>query len=592
MKTRNMKALAIFSFLLSALSLSAADKISNGYYRIQNAYTQRYLYLMDDKGSINYSAATADCSAIVPYKNLSRAIPDPASVMYIEQMSSGYCLRAQGTSTTSILKDYPLQLTAYKDGYRCWASYAGMTKYLADREDVLRYDEGAVGTMNASENVEQMKWYVIPIASDTENYFGIKPTFDVDGKHYASFYVSFPFKTVSSGMKVYMLVKQKGKKAVLSEIATDVIPAETPVLIECSSTEPADNKIEIQMGSFSLLDGNLMKGNYFRYGENYPDFFTHKNVTPYEASTDRIFGVTSEGKLGLITPTETYVPANTAYYRASSADIPSEINFVTDEAYEAKGDANSDGVVDMTDVEMVKNYAIGNVVSGIDAESADVNGDGMVNIADVIAMLKSVLGVSTAAETSNVMSVDSVKMNIGETKMVDVALDNTDQICGLQLTVDAPQGFTFSSDSCFTFCEDRFAYDSAKDNKIEYSYKLNDEGNSLTLLMYDNALVPFAGNSGSLFKLKVNAAESVAAGDYEFAVSNAYVASTEAVGYETPSFSFTVSVADASGIKSVTADGVASGSSIYNILGVKVGNDATKLTPGLYIVNGKKIIVK
>lgn len=76
--------LAIVAF--SALS-SLAELSGNGYYRLQNALTKRYTYLMDNKGSVDVATSSADVGALELYTGFLRASSDPATVFYLENHS-------------------------------------------------------------------------------------------------------------------------------------------------------------------------------------------------------------------------------------------------------------------------------------------------------------------------------------------------------------------------------------------------------------------------------------------------------------------------------------------------------------------------
>ena len=56
------------------------------------------------------------------------------------------------------------------------------------------------------------------------------------------------------------------------------------------------------------------------------------------------------------------------------------------------GDVNGDGVVTIADVTMLVNIILGKTTSGFDTRVADVNGDGVVTIADVTALVNIILG--------------------------------------------------------------------------------------------------------------------------------------------------------------------------------------------------------
>ena len=58
-----------------------------------------------------------------------------------------------------------------------------------------------------------------------------------------------------------------------------------------------------------------------------------------------------------------------------------------------KGDVNGDGYEDATDIEEVLKYIKGNPSDNFKIEDADVNGDGIVNIADIIMMVNIIIGI-------------------------------------------------------------------------------------------------------------------------------------------------------------------------------------------------------
>ena len=69
-----------------------------------------------------------------------------------------------------------------------------------------------------------------------------------------------------------------------------------------------------------------------------------------------------------------------------------------------KGDANNDGKVDETDINLIKAYIVGNVGdSAINKNNADVNGDGQINILDMSA----VLSISKNNQNTNVSQISN-----------------------------------------------------------------------------------------------------------------------------------------------------------------------------------------
>ena len=196
-------------------------------------------------------------------------------------------------------------------------------------------------SLGTTGNGAYRRWIVEPIDVASDNYFGIKPSITAGGKHYAPFYADFPFSFASTGMKAYYVSKIDGNIAVLKEVTTEVIPASTPLLIECSSTNQSDNRLNLLTGTYSLPAGNLLKGVYFC---NEFRNTSHDAITAFNAETMRVWNVNAEGKLVLndntanlhtsffTNDTQRYLNANQSYLPVS-AGTPSELEIMTEEDY-------------------------------------------------------------------------------------------------------------------------------------------------------------------------------------------------------------------------------------------------------------------
>ena len=62
-------------------------------------------------------------------------------------------------------------------------------------------------------------------------------------------------------------------------------------------------------------------------------------------------------------------------------------------AAETRGDANGDGTVNMKDVLLLRKHLAGIAVSGLDEQASDVNDDGAVNMKDVLSLRKYLAGI-------------------------------------------------------------------------------------------------------------------------------------------------------------------------------------------------------
>ena len=303
---------------------SLAEVNGDGYYRIQNYKTTRYVYVTDNKGRLDYATTTADMGAIELWLGFDKAACDPATVCYVKHITgSQYDVQAQGTGINEIISTY-VKLRKNGDGtYLAYGEKSGMTKYLGDGEkgDCDR------GVMSSETSGDYRKWWINPVNTD-DNYFGVKTDVSVGGKHYRAFYTEFPYSFASTGMKAYYISKVDNGMAVMKEI-TDGVPGETPVFIETTSDQPVNCKLNIGGVSGSNPSDNKLTGVYFNT-YNGP---AHTNRVAYNPNTMRVLGKTSDGKLGFITAVLDYIPANSSYLKVASGTA-AELKIVTEAEYE------------------------------------------------------------------------------------------------------------------------------------------------------------------------------------------------------------------------------------------------------------------
>ncbi len=329
------------SLFLFSLHTVAQTFTGDGYYRVQNYGTERFIYVTDNTGSYDMNRDHGDFGALQLWKDQSRTISDPASVIYIESQPGGqYDLKAQGIGIYDMVGRYVdvyyLTSGPFAGTYNVYASAAGISKYLCDME-TSALPQGTIGTKREA---PYRNWNVLAISSDSEdNYFGIKPNVTHGEKHYYPFFADFPFTLKSEGMKAYVIsvVDAELGMAVMKEI-TGVVPASTPVIIECSSTEATNNRLNLEMSAGTAPESNVLKGNFF-YHRYRPE--SKDALVAFDAQTMRMLGVTAEGKLGFVTESAslnthkgvTYLPANQAYLPVPET-AGAELTIVTEEEYE------------------------------------------------------------------------------------------------------------------------------------------------------------------------------------------------------------------------------------------------------------------
>lgn len=314
-----MKKILLLALAVVSALPSFAELNGNGYYRLQNALTKRYTYLMDNKGSVDVATSSADVGALELYTGFLRASSDPATVFYLENHSgSEYNVRAQGTDLYTFLEAY-LKLLKGKeyDGqvtYYAYASKSGLTKYIGD----IRSDNSnEKGYPSADAKGDTRLWYINPLTTADDNYFGVAPTVTAGGKYYYPMYAGFPYSAHSPGVRFYVVSKIAPEYgvAVLSEVK-GTVPASVPVIIECEHPLATDNRLAVgAYGSGDKIPSNCLKGVYF----DNPSTNRHHNQTPYDSQSMRSLAVV-DGKLMFVKGGYEFCPRNESYLSLPAGD--------------------------------------------------------------------------------------------------------------------------------------------------------------------------------------------------------------------------------------------------------------------------------
>lgn len=335
----------LFALLLGCSSLLASNaQISSGagYYRVMNAATSRYMTLCDNTSrGVDFTSCTADCGAMQTSKVMDRIYSDPGSVFYLDPAGGvSYNVVGQGTSLYDII-NYYIYISPVGSYYKIYQEQKGQRISLTDLDDAS-YDESYVATTGAMSN-----WAIVPI-NTTDNYIGVKPTVSAGGKHYAAVFAGYPY-TLGEGMKAYYINKvDEAMGAVVIKELSGTIPAKTPVLIECSSTDIKENQVSPVVSDAAAPSDNQAQGVYFSLGDRWS---AHYNSTEFDASKMRVLSLNSDGNLAATTSTEhlstvmvaakgsdgqhltiSAIPANSWYIPVSSS-APSELRILTEEQY-------------------------------------------------------------------------------------------------------------------------------------------------------------------------------------------------------------------------------------------------------------------
>lgn len=334
----------LFLLLLGCATMLGAQAQLNGagYYRVKNVTSGRYMSLSDNQSrGVDFNSCTADCGAMQTSKIMDNIYSDPGSIFYLDHISGvSYNVVGQGTSLHDII-NYYIYISPVGSYYKIYQEQKGQRITLSDFDDVEE-DESYVATTGG-----KTTWYITPL-NTTDNYIGVKPTISVGDKHYAAVFTGYPY-TLGAGMKAYYInkvIEEEG--VVIIKELTGTIPAKTPVLIECSSTDISKNQITPVLNSVAVPSDNVAKGVYFCLGDRWS---AHYNSTKFDPATMRVLSLNTYGNLAVSTSTQslktvmieprgadgkhltvTAIPANSWYIPVSSS-APSELKLVTAEQY-------------------------------------------------------------------------------------------------------------------------------------------------------------------------------------------------------------------------------------------------------------------
>lgn len=641
-----------------------AQSIADGYYRVQNFGSNRYAFLCADSGSIDFTNIVIDAGAIELWRDRDY-VSDPASIIYFKyegpktySVSSGsytvqqYNLLSQGTSVKEILNNNSISVAVKSDNNSHYYIYGAATKAGLYAEEFLddeiikgpsdpnhsRYPEYNRGYVGIDNSGNYQKWNCHPISATGDSYFGVKPQLQANGKHYQPFYAAFPFKAYSSGVKFYAVTKvdKAAGIAVISELQ-GAVPAAYPVIVETSSADPSNNRLELLANDSNNAPANALAGVYFNNEER-------NNRKAYNSSTMRLLSVNAQGKMVFAKASVSYLPANQAYLQVD-ADAPAELIVMTEEEYNSQSVPVSAITLNSTSqtLSIGDSFQLDATVSPSDATDASltwsssntavatVDANGLVTaVAEgttiITAKANDGSGVSASCNitvqkpvvlvTSVTLSETSATLLVGDTFQLEATVspeDATDS--SLTWTSSKPSVATVNANGLVTAVAEGTVTITAKANdasgksasctitvekaavlvgEIVLDQTLAEIEVGKTLQLTASVLPADADDATVTWSSSDETLATVSASGLVEALAVGEVVITATANDESGvSASCTITIKPDSGIEGVRVDSMGA-ADIYTLSGVKVrlaGETLEGLTPGLYIVGGNKVII-
>ena len=263
------------------------------------------------------------------------------------------------------------------------------------------------------------------------------------------------------------------------------------------------------------------------------------------------------------------------------------------------GDANSDGKVSLADVNSTVNYIAEKPSGSFCFAAADMNNNGIINVSDVNAIVNVLAEVKTPASakknflatanevtTNDKMYCSNITVAPGETATLPVNLENRGKYCSFQFDILLPKGITVDS-TVNQSGKVRYSASLVTSRCVDHSLTSNlIRGNRYRVIVFSLSNTDVEGANGPVVNIKLKAEKDAAEGDYTLKMERVVLATADEKEYYPADSESTVTVSANTGINSISID--PSSVKVYDLQGRKVN----KPTQGVYIVNGKKVVIK
>lgn len=191
------------------------------------------------------------------------------------------------------------------------------------------------------------KWILELVGEDNTNYFGVAPANKMkgkNGKYFTTLYTDFPMKVVDN-INAYIVESigttgaEKGY-AQCKKIASknDIIPAQTPIVLECETTASASNRLLPLANTTPAPTNNILKAVFFDEA---------KNTIETAGKTVRVFNINPKpavrNPLGFYRYSGTIIKGNRAFLLVDANVSGSKLD-----GYDMEEEGTADGIDEVT----------------------------------------------------------------------------------------------------------------------------------------------------------------------------------------------------------------------------------------------------
>ena len=262
------------------------------------------------------------------------------------------------------------------------------------------------------------------------------------------------------------------------------------------------------------------------------------------------------------------------------------------------GDSNGSGDITITDAVNTVDYLLQQRTERFYMKAGDVNKDDQITIADVTGTVDIVLERTTVNRAASLdgnenaqgrLYMNDMRMTAGRQNTIELKVENADNFIAFQCDVYLPEGMTVARNDNGRLMVG--LADGITSHHVVSANMLNNGALRVVVMSPQNESIKLLENG--IINLTVETDEDMSDNCMVDIRDIRFVRNIGNSEYLAPDTSATVTFGDVTGIDGIQTDGEAF--DVYNLRGQKVRANVTNfngLQKGVYIVNGKKVMVK
>lgn len=256
------------------------------------------------------------------------------------------------------------------------------------------------------------------------------------------------------------------------------------------------------------------------------------------------------------------------------------------------GDVNADGDVDVADVVAIAKYILGNRSDMFVEAAADMKADGTIDVADIVVLANSILGKATPSfvkkRTAKSETLESKEANIGveispfvmtpgqKSKVLTLDMYNPGtEITAFQLDLTLPEGLEIDLNRRGTAYNLSFNTDADRTDASYHtlsSAKL--DNGDVRVLCYSLSLSTFWGEDGAIINIPVTASSDMPAGVYDLIIKNIVLTQTDETKIVPDAYRASIVIGDGGDVRAIKLRGNYSDETIRNFSEAFSSNEA------------------